>query len=175
MKETYNVDAMVGIFELEADKEVAKEIFREKTLKIFEEAKDYLVLMHYAYDKKLYRESIRLAYESSMLVAEAVASYKGLEIRKRDCHLQSANILKEYKNEFGIDSKNIDTMEEIRQLRNFFVHPENHYDKIESNAKYFDKAFEGKESAISIYTSVSKIFSKNYLIPLSFFNIPFTL
>jgi hypothetical protein len=159
---------MVGIFELESNKEIAKTVFKEKTLKIFEEAKEYLVLMNYAYKKKMYRETIRIAYESSMLVAEAVASYKGFAIRKRDCHLQSANIMKEYKDEFNINSKDISVMEEIRQMRNFFVHPENHYERIEKNSAYLEQARIGKESAIAIYNSVADVFAKNYFIPLSF-------
>ena len=166
---------MVGIFELEADKELAKELFREKTLIIFEEAKDYLILMNYAYQKKIYREAVRFAYESSMLVAEAVASYKGYEIRKRDCHLQSANILKEYKNEFNISQKDIDIIEGIRQIRNYFVHPENHFDKIKPNLEYQKEAMEGGKSSIKMYNAVANIFSKSYSLPLSFFNIPFTL
>jgi hypothetical protein len=160
---------MVGIFEIEIDKEVAKNKYREKTLKIMKEARDLLILMNLSYRKKIYKQTIKFGYESSMLVAEAIASFKGFEIRKRDCHLQSSIILKQYKDEFSINEKDIAMMEEIRPLRNFFVHPENHYEKIEGNEKYFTTALFSKKASASIYRNTAKYLAKQYSLPLSYF------
>jgi uncharacterized protein (UPF0332 family) len=139
---------MAGIIKCEPNKEKAKIVLQE--------AQDSFALTNCAYKKELYKNVIKSAYETMLFLGETIAAVEGLEVRKRDCHLQIENIFNKYKEKYEIDEPVIVVFESIRKLRNFFVHPENHYAEIDKNEQYEYFALLSKNAAETMLTVVKK-------------------
>ena len=128
---------------------------------IMNEVMDGITLLKVAYEKELYKSVVKISYETMLFIGEAIAAYKGIQIRKRDCHLQTEILMRKVENEFGISSKDIDFYEMQRRIRNGLVHPENHYEEIKDNKSYEEVAFLAMQHTESMIRSVSLFISQN--------------
>jgi hypothetical protein len=108
----------------------------DKFIVIMDEVHDGLDLLHAAYEKKLYKNVVKISYETMLFIGESIAAYKGIQIRKNDCHLQTEILMRNTQDEFEISSSDIDFYEKQRPIRNGLVHPENHYKDIKENKSY---------------------------------------